>query len=322
MKERIPTFEGRDPYIFVSYAHKNSSMVMPIIESLFNDKYRVWYDEGIAPGSEWPKNIADHLKAANTVLVFVSKESLLSSNCENEIVNSKDGKRNVIQFSLDGSTHRKLEDCTTIKNYNDLKKLLDDNLIGDGVTGYKQDIGKAKKGNYWTGLIVFAFVLLAVLATGLYGLNNGWFNDFLPGLQKQEEVIMPEQEIIQVGENIITNSIIGSTNSKLRNTIIFESSYTKEYLYNALNIDINTDIKYQNLVNNNVEELVFEKSNDELLEYMQYFPKLKVITILNGEITSLDSLLKCANLELVKINKDLFPTNIPEEKLFEVEYIK
>ena len=31
MSERIPAYEGREPYIFVSYAHRNSEKVMPCL---------------------------------------------------------------------------------------------------------------------------------------------------------------------------------------------------------------------------------------------------------------------------------------------------
>lgn len=321
-KDRIPAFEGRDPYIFVSYAHKNSDMVMPIIESLFNDKYRVWYDEGIAPGSEWPKNIEDHLKAASVVLVFVSKESLASLNCENEIANSKSDKRKVFEYSLDGSTHHKLKDCQTVNNYEELKRYLDNDLIGDGETGYKLDLGKVKKGNYWTGLIVFGLILISLLAAGLYGLNKGWFNSLFPGLNKDEVVEEDKQDVIVTGNNILTQSIANSTNEQIIRTINFKSDETKKYLFEELNIDMNESIKYQDLISNDVEELVFEKANDELLEYMQYFSNLKYITILDGDVTSLDPLLKCAYLKTVKITSDLLPLSIPEEKLFEVEYLK
>lgn len=60
MAESIPVaYKGTDPYIFISYAHKDSDIVLPIISRLQKDGYRVWYDEGIAPGS----NSAIHMKA-------------------------------------------------------------------------------------------------------------------------------------------------------------------------------------------------------------------------------------------------------------------
>ena len=45
-------YEGKEPYIFISYAHKDSDRVFPILEELDRRGYRVWYDDGIAPGSE------------------------------------------------------------------------------------------------------------------------------------------------------------------------------------------------------------------------------------------------------------------------------
>ena len=321
MNERIPAYEGREPYIFVSYAHKNSNMVMPIIDSLYNDKYRVWYDEGIAPGSEWPKNIEDHLKAAAAVLVFISKESLMSLNCENEIANSKPDKRKVYQFSLDGSTHNKLKNCYNIKNYEDLKNCLDDILIGDGITGYKQEIGKAKKGNYWTGLIVFAIILFIALSVSLYGLYAGWFNNFLPGISEDTIEETSKQEVISTSNNILTQAIASSTNSQIIKTVSFESNEAKEYIYDLLEIEDDAIIKYQDLISNNSEELVLEMANDELLELMQYFSKLKSIIILDGNVSSLEPLLKCAYLETVKITNKLLPLDIPKDKLFEIEYI-
>ena len=320
MNERIPAYEGREPYIFVSYAHKNSDMVMPIIDSLYNDKYRVWYDEGIAPGSEWPKNIEDHLKQATVVVVFVSKESLESLNCENEIVNSNPNKRKVIQYSLDGSMHSKLVDCDTCVDYNELKKYLNNELIGDGISGYKHEIGKVKNGNYWTGLIVFAFILIIVLAIAIYGLNVGWFNSMLPSLDSEVEQT-PNQEVIITSNNVLTQTIAGMTNEQLVEPVTFESQDTKECLYEALNLTSEIEIKYQDLVSNNTEELVFENASDELLGFIQYFSNLKSITILSGKISSLEPLLNCAHLTEVKVHKNVFPLIIPNDKAFNVVYI-
>ena len=78
-------YEGQDPFIFISYAHKNSDRVIPILEKLHEAGYRVWYDDGIAPGSEWPEYIAEHLNGCRTVIAFVSPESIDSPNCRREV---------------------------------------------------------------------------------------------------------------------------------------------------------------------------------------------------------------------------------------------
>ena len=81
----IPAYNGNRPYIFVSYAHKDSPLVFPIIEALSRRGYRIWYDEGIEPGTEWPEYIANHLMGAETVLAFLTKSSVDSVNCRREI---------------------------------------------------------------------------------------------------------------------------------------------------------------------------------------------------------------------------------------------
>lgn len=78
-------YEGNENYIFVSYCHKDKKFIFPIIERLVHDGYRVWYDEGIDPGSEWPEIIARHLNGCATCIAFISDNSLNSHNCRREI---------------------------------------------------------------------------------------------------------------------------------------------------------------------------------------------------------------------------------------------
>ena len=81
----VRAYEGNEPFIFVSYAHKDSAQVLPVIAQLQSFGYRVWYDEGIVPGSEWPENIAMHLNNCAAVIAFLSPNSVNSSNCRREI---------------------------------------------------------------------------------------------------------------------------------------------------------------------------------------------------------------------------------------------
>ncbi len=78
-------YEGGENFIFVSYAHKNAEKVIPILDKLNAAGYRVWYDDGIAPGSEWPEYIAEHLNRCDVFLAFVSPESIASANCRREV---------------------------------------------------------------------------------------------------------------------------------------------------------------------------------------------------------------------------------------------
>ena len=78
-------YKGDKPYIFISYAHKDTETVLPIISRLQRDGYRVWYDEGIAPGSNWDEYISSHLDRSCNVLSFLSEAYVRSQNCKDEL---------------------------------------------------------------------------------------------------------------------------------------------------------------------------------------------------------------------------------------------
>ena len=78
-------YEGNDKYIFVSYAHKDSPRVHPIMQAMIHHGFRLWYDSGIEAGTEWPEYIADHLSRCETLLVFMTQGVVASKNCRNEI---------------------------------------------------------------------------------------------------------------------------------------------------------------------------------------------------------------------------------------------
>ena len=83
-----PPFEaysGGDPYLFVSYSHDDSARVYEEIDRLHRLGFRIWYDEGIDPGNEWPQEVANALVRCAFFLVFISPRSVESINVRNEI---------------------------------------------------------------------------------------------------------------------------------------------------------------------------------------------------------------------------------------------
>jgi hypothetical protein len=83
-----PPFEayvGDEPFVFVSYSHKDSRIVYPEIARLHQNGFRIWYDEGIDPGNEWPQEVANALARCLFFLVFISPRAVESANVRNEI---------------------------------------------------------------------------------------------------------------------------------------------------------------------------------------------------------------------------------------------
>ena len=101
MKTLLRPYEGTLPYLFVSYAHKNDAAVLEIISTLQSRGFRVWYDEGIEAGSEWPESIASHLERAQLVLAFLSPASLRSDNCRKEMHYALTKRKPVINVYLE-----------------------------------------------------------------------------------------------------------------------------------------------------------------------------------------------------------------------------
>lgn len=73
------------PYAFISYSHRDSDRVMPVLERLKCQGVAVWYDQGIEVGSEWPEFIAQALVGAQCVIAFITPNSVASQNCRREI---------------------------------------------------------------------------------------------------------------------------------------------------------------------------------------------------------------------------------------------
>jgi TolB-like protein/tetratricopeptide (TPR) repeat protein len=85
MDRPFPAYTGDEPYIFVSYAHKDSAAVFPEISKLKDQGFNIWYDEGIDAGTEWSEALASAIKRSKLFLFFVSPNSTQSQNCRNEI---------------------------------------------------------------------------------------------------------------------------------------------------------------------------------------------------------------------------------------------
>ena len=78
-------YEGSRPFLFISYAHRQSDAVLDTIRILHEKGWRLWYDEGIPAGSDWPANIARHMQECERVIFFLSERALASHNCYSEM---------------------------------------------------------------------------------------------------------------------------------------------------------------------------------------------------------------------------------------------
>ena len=90
------------PYIFISYSHKDRDTILPIIKTLYESGWKVWYDEGLTIGDKYDETLEAHVKECSAFLLFVTEHSLDSLYVkENEIPWAIDSGRPVIKCLLD-----------------------------------------------------------------------------------------------------------------------------------------------------------------------------------------------------------------------------
>lgn len=96
------------PYAFISYSHKDTPAVLPLIEGIRSRGFNVWYDAGIEAGTEWPEFIGEKLFECSSVLVFMTQNTADSANCRREIDFAVELEKKVLVIYLTGKEEMSL----------------------------------------------------------------------------------------------------------------------------------------------------------------------------------------------------------------------
>ncbi len=89
------------PYAFISYAHRNSEKVLPLINLLQGDFIRIWFDEGIEVGAEWPATIQQRINECEIFIPIITPEFVESKNCRKEVYLADKSNKNMIPIHLE-----------------------------------------------------------------------------------------------------------------------------------------------------------------------------------------------------------------------------
>ncbi len=100
MDRPFAAYTGDEPYIFVSYSHKDSDAVFPEITRLNDQGINIWYDEGIEAGAEWTEALATAITGAKLFVYFVTPDSAQSQNCRNEVNFAVEQKVSIVSVHL------------------------------------------------------------------------------------------------------------------------------------------------------------------------------------------------------------------------------
>ncbi len=100
-KTKFEAYTGQEPYLFVSYSHRDTPQVYSILDALYDRKYRMWYDESCETGNDFRDELRRRIEKCEAVLLFVSKSSMGSPFCGMEIVVARENNKKLIPIYLD-----------------------------------------------------------------------------------------------------------------------------------------------------------------------------------------------------------------------------
>lgn len=104
MQRPFTAYDGDEPYVFVCYSHEDGVLVYPEIVRLHESGFNIWYDEGIAPASEWSETLARQIKGCATFLYFVTPHSVTSEHCRREVNFALGRSRRMVIVHLEPTT--------------------------------------------------------------------------------------------------------------------------------------------------------------------------------------------------------------------------
>ena len=98
---KFEAYTGTEPYLFVSYSHRDSEKVYPILDAFYDKKYRIWYDESCENGNDFRDELRQRIEKAEAVLLFVSENSMASPFCGMEIIVARENQKRLFPIYLD-----------------------------------------------------------------------------------------------------------------------------------------------------------------------------------------------------------------------------
>lgn len=98
---KFEAYTGTEPYLFVSYSHRDTKLVYPVLDDLYDKKYRIWYDESCENGLDFRDELRRRISNAEAVILFVSKSSMESPFCGMEIIVACENNKRLYPIYLD-----------------------------------------------------------------------------------------------------------------------------------------------------------------------------------------------------------------------------
>jgi hypothetical protein len=85
VSELPPRAAADEPFLFISYRRSDLERIIPIVQELQEEGWRVWYDAGIPGGADWNAMLEERLESCSGVLLFLSQSAVDSKWVRREV---------------------------------------------------------------------------------------------------------------------------------------------------------------------------------------------------------------------------------------------
>ena len=103
LQTKFDAYTGKEPFLFISYSHRDTEQVYPILDELHDRKFRIWYDESCETGNDFRAELRDRIERCEAVILFVSKSSMSSPFCGMEIIVARENQKRIYPVYVDES---------------------------------------------------------------------------------------------------------------------------------------------------------------------------------------------------------------------------
>lgn len=101
IKTKFEAYTGKEPYLFISYSHRDTAQVYPVLDMLYDRKYRIWYDESCENGNDFRDELRKRIEGCEAVILFVSEASMASPFCGMEVIVARENGKRLYPIYLD-----------------------------------------------------------------------------------------------------------------------------------------------------------------------------------------------------------------------------
>ncbi|MBQ8689379.1 MAG: leucine-rich repeat protein [Clostridia bacterium] len=97
----LVSYEGSEPYIFISYSHADTDEVYSFLKYIEREKFRFWYDDTMEIGEDFREELRTKIEGCSAFLLFISKASMNSKYCGMEIITAYKNNKKIYPIYLD-----------------------------------------------------------------------------------------------------------------------------------------------------------------------------------------------------------------------------